>query len=377
MKKAIVIDNGTSYSKNGFAGEDQPRSVFSTLIGYPEPQMLANFNDQVRKYYIGTEALRISKLLRLVYPIDHCIVDNWDSMEDIWQYTFQEELRVNPSEHPVLLMESPLIGPRLNREKMAEIMFETFKVPALFVSNQAFLALYASGRTTGVVVDIGESLTQIVPIYEGFVISHAVQRLDIGGRDITEFLGRLLFQRGYKFSGLIEHDWIRKIKESCCYVSLDPEKEIKRGIGGKEKIYLLPYGETLTIGFEAFVAPEMLFNPATIGLEAGPIDENIYFTIQNTDISLRDEFYANIVLAGGSTLFPGFKERLHKQLTEMVPEAIEVRLIAPPERKYSAWYGGSICSSLKSFQRLWITEKDYFEVGPTVIHRCFNMRFDN
>jgi actin-related protein len=118
------------------------------------------------------------------------------AMEKIWHYTFYTDLRIDPSEHPVLLTEAPL-NPRPNREKMAEIMFETFNVPAMYVSMQAVLSLYASGRTTGLVVDSGDGVTHIVPIYEGFALTHAINRIDLGGRDITEYLRRLLRQRGY------------------------------------------------------------------------------------------------------------------------------------------------------------------------------------
>ncbi|MFX0094948.1 MAG: actin, cytoplasmic 2, partial [Candidatus Hodarchaeota archaeon] len=232
--------------------------------------------------------------------------------------------------------------------------------------------LYAAGRTTGLVVDIGESKIQVVPIYEGFVISHAVKRLDVGGRDITEFLRRLLLQRGYKFTGSIERDWVRDIKESLSYVALDPERELKLAekVSGLEKFYLLPYGETITLGPERFLAPEVFFNPSSLGLEASPIDEIILDAIRNITIDLRRDLYQNIVLAGGSTLFPGLKERLNKEITELVPENIEIGVIASPDRQYSAWLGGSIVGSLKTFQKMWISKREYLDEGPQIIHRC-------
>ncbi|MHA2255694.1 MAG: actin, cytoplasmic 2 [Candidatus Heimdallarchaeaceae archaeon] len=372
QNKPLVIDNGTGFTKNGFAGEDQPRSVFPTIIGYPKYQIImTDVEHYVREYYIGEEAINLRGVLKLVYPVEHGQVQDWDAMERIWHYTFYNDLRVNPNEHPVLLTEPPL-NKNQNKEKMAELMFDTFNVPAMYISMQAILSLYASGRTTGIVVDSGDGVTHIVPVYEGFAISHAIHRSDIGGRDVTDYLRRLLRQRGYSLSSSAEREIVRDIKERLCYVALDPEKELKLAekVSGMEKTYTLPDGETLTIGAERFMAPELFFNPGAIGSEENPLDELIYRSIQNCDVDLRRDLYANIVLSGGSTMFPGLKERLHKELTELVPETMEVKIIAPPERRYSVWIGGSILSSLKTFAKLWVTRKEYKEIGPTSVYRC-------
>ena len=372
QNKPLVIDNGTGFTKNGFAGEDQPRSVFPTIIGYPKYQIImTDVEHYVREYYIGEEAINLRGVLKLVYPVEHGQVQDWDAMERIWHYTFYNDLRVNPNEHPILLTEPPL-NKNQNKEKMAELMFDTFNVPAMYISMQAILSLYASGRTTGIVVDSGDGVTHIVPVYEGFAIAHAIHRSDIGGRDVTDYLRRLLRQRGYSLSSSAEREIVRDIKERLCYVALDPEKELKLAekVSGMEKTYTLPDGETLTIGAERFMAPELFFNPGAIGSEENPLDELIYRSIQNCDVDLRRDLYANIVLSGGSTMFPGLKERLHKELTELVPETMEVKIIAPPERRYSVWIGGSILSSLKTFAKLWVTKKEYKEIGPTAVYRC-------
>ncbi len=372
QNKPLVIDNGTGFTKNGFAGEDQPRSVFPTIIGYPKYQIImTDVEHYVREYYIGEEAINLRGVLKLVYPVEHGQVQDWDAMERIWHYTFYNDLRVNPNEHPILLTEPPL-NKNQNKEKMAELMFDTFNVPAMYISMQAILSLYASGRTTGIVVDSGDGVTHIVPVYEGFAIAHAIHRSDIGGRDITDYLRRLLRQRGYSLSSSAEREIVRDIKERLCYVALDPEKELKLAekVSGMEKTYTLPDGETLTIGAERFMAPELLFNPGAIGSEENALDELIYRSIQNCDVDLRRDLYANIVLSGGSTMFPGLKERLHKELTELVPETMEVKIIAPPERRYSVWIGGSILSSLKTFAKLWVTKKEYKEIGTTAVYRC-------
>ena len=369
--KPLVIDNGTGLSKNGYAGEDQPRTVFPTLVGYPKYQgIMSDVDHYVREYYVGEEAMNLRGVLKLMYPLEHGSVRDWDAMEKIWHYTFHNDLRVNPADHPVLLTEPPL-NPDSNRQKMAEIMFQTFNIPALYVSMQAVLSLYASGRTTGLVIDAGDGVIHIVPIYEGFAISHAIRRIDIAGRDITSHLQKLLMSRGYKFISSAEKEIVRDIKERLCYVALEPEKEMKLAEKhqGMEKQYILPDGNTITIGSERFMAPEAFFNPALLGKEDQALDDAIFESVSTCDIDLRKELYQNIVLSGGSTMFPGLKERLHKELTELVPENVEIRIVAPPERRYSVWIGGSILASLKTFQRLWVSKKEYEDSGLSAIKR--------
>ena len=370
--RALVVDNGTGLSKNGFAGEDQPRSVFPTLIGYPKYQsIMTDVDHYVREYYIGDEALNLRGVLKLKYPIEHGTVDDWSAMEKIWSFTFFNDLRVNPAEHPILLTEPPL-NARSNREKMAELMFETFNVPAIYISMQAVLSLYASGRTTGIVVDSGDGVTHVVPVYEGFAITHAIARIDIGGRDITDYLRRLLRQRGYSLTSSAEREIVRDIKERLCYVALDPQKELQLAdkISGMEKSYTMPDGDTLTIGQERFMAPELFFNPSAMGSEDQSVHELIFSSIANCDVDIRPHLYNNVVLSGGSTMFPGLKERLHKELTALIPAGVEIKIVAPPERRYSVWIGGSILASLKTFNKMWVTRKEYNDAGPKSVYRC-------
>ena len=371
--RPLVLDNGTGISKNGYAGEDQPRSVFPTVIGRPKyGNIMPDVKEYSREWYIGEEAVELKGLMNLHFPIEHGVVDDWPSMERIWHYTFFTDLRVDPSEHPILLTEAPL-NPRLNREKIAEIMFETFNVPALYIATQAVLSLYASGRTTGCVIDIGDGVSHIVPIFEGFALSHAIQRVDLAGRDVTTYLQRLLRQRGYNFTTSAELEIVRDIKEKLCYIAIDPEKEVilSKRVSGMEKNYMMPDGEVINIGLERFLAPESFFNTSVIGKELNPLDDLIVEAVSNCDVDLRRDLYSNIVLSGGSTMFPGVKERLTKEIKELIPESIDVKIIAPPERMYSVWIGGSILSSLKTFSRMWITRREYKEMGPEVIHRCF------
>jgi actin-related protein len=368
---AVVIDVGSGMCKAGYAGDDAPCVVFPCVVGHPKNHLSGNGNGAA-EYYVGDEAYAKRDMLNLKYPMDHGIVSNWDDMEKIYERVFRNELKVPPEQRPVFLSEVPL-NPKTNRELMTETMFEKLHVPAIFIHNAPTLVLCAAGRTTGCVIDCGDSVSYCAPVYDGYLLYHAIERRNWGGRDIIEVMRRrLLTERGFHFdtSGR-DREIVRDIKEKHGYIAMDYETELAnaRADPNYPITYELPDATTINIGDERFACPEALFTPSIIDRHDTGIHQCAFQSINKCHIETRKDLYANVMLSGGATLFNGIAERLTKELTTLAPPSIEVKVIARPERKYSVWIGGSIVAALASFQPSWVKKADYEEYGPTIVHK--------
>lgn len=357
---AIVIDNGSGVIKAGLSGESMPSVKFPSIVGRPrsDKQMIGV---ETKAEYIGDEAQKMRGVLNLSYPIESGIVTNWNDMEKVWSYCFSNELRMDPSDHKVLLTEAPM-NPKVNREKMTSLMFETFNVQGLYVAIQAVMSLYSNGRTTGCVVDSGDGVTHTVPVFEGYSVPHAVHKNLIAGRAITDLMTNQLQADGITTSGG-QSSWkqiVKKMKETLCYVALNLEEEKKKAASSTaiQKTFELPDGSTVNVNTPRFMAPEALFHPDLIkeGDETLGMHRLCFKSITDCDLDVRKDLYENIILSGGSTLYEGLPDRIEMEVDKLCPQQGVVKVIATKDRYYSVWTGGSTLSSLSTFESQWITK---------------------
>lgn len=365
-----VIHNGSAMIKAGFAGDDKPRAIIPSIVGRVSNRhpSMATFRDgsAPKDMYFGYEAWAKCGVLNIEHPIKHGVVQSWDSMEALWKDTFYNELRIAPEEHPVLLTDAPLT-PKANREKMAQIMFEAFSVPAMYVTTDAKLPLYFMGRNTGFVVKSGYGSSYTVPINEGSVVEKGVQHMRIAGQALTEYMKKLLQEDGYSLTTKAEHEIVADIKEKLSYVSQDFDKEMSEFAeqSKSKKVYELPDGRIIKVDSPRFRCPELLFNPSLIDSTDPGLARMLCATVKRTD----DYGVRQIVLSGGSTLFPGMASRLNQEIRDEWPCSImDCSRVLQPIR-YSVFLGGSILASLDTFKSMCITNEEFEDVGPSIVHR--------
>lgn len=365
----VVMDIGSYSCRTGYAGVENPHDVTRTIIGEKRYNEIM-VGMECRDKYVCFEALCMRGILDLSYPIERGVVTNWDGMEKIWDHIYPNSLRTNPEEHAVLLSESPF-NPTSNRECIAELLFEKYKVPAVCFKDPGSMSLYASGRTTGCVLDCGDGVSTVTPIYGGFLIKKGVVRLDLGGRDVTQNLATNLKGNPWCSSlpNSAEMETIGHIKEKLGYVALDFSQELnhsKRNWIGKD--FQLPDGNVFVIEDEMFRSSEVLFQPSLIGMNSSGLHTKLFNSIMLCDMDSRRDLFANLVVSGGVSMTNGFAARLSKELTALTPLNLRTKVISPPERLYAVWIGGSILASLSSFQGMFFSKSEYDEVGPTITH---------
>jgi len=371
---AIVVDNGSGMVKAGFSGDDAPSAVFASIVGKPK-----NLSHMIgmdhQDMYIGDDAQSRRGVLILTYPIERGIVTNWTMMDAIWRHTYHNELRVAPEDKFVMLTEAPR-NPIVNREQMFKYHFDDYNVAGAYIVIQAMLSLYASGRTTGLVYDSGDGVTHTVPIYEGYSLNHATKKIDLAGRNLTTRMGVLLTRVGTSLTTSAEKEIAKDIKEKLCYVAANGvEAEATLYASNPEeynKSYELPDGRVINIAEERYMCPEALFDPSLLGMESEGVHKQVVDTIQDCDMDVRRELYRAIVCSGGTTMFSGIGARMTEEIKKVVAPSITIKVVLPPERKFSVWIGGSILCSLSSFQSQWVTRAEYEEQGPQIaLTRCY------
>lgn len=404
-RPAVVIDNGTGYTKMGYAGNDEPQYIVPTVAGFKGTQGgQEGKRDGLEDldFYMGKDALEHSTTHQISYPIRHGLIEDWDNMERMWQQCLFKYLRCEPEEHHVMLTEPPLNTPE-NREYTAEIMFETFGVPGLYIAVQAVLALAASWsakslaeRTlTGTVIDAGDGVTHIIPVAEGYVIGSCIKHIPLAGRDITQFIMEMLRDRKEAIPPEDLLDAARRIKEQHCYCAPDLAKEYSKYDTDPRKFFRKYTGKRKNgtdyeadVGYERFLGPEMFFSPEIVSSDfLTPLPQVVDEAILKCPIDSRRGLYKNIVLSGGSTMFKAFGRRLQRDikrradarmevnrritmqagLKDVVQASpMEVNVVGHASQRYAVWFGGSLVASVPDFYRVCCTKAQYEEEGPRI-----------
>lgn len=382
--KIVILDQGTGFIKTGFVGDTIPRYTFHSMVGRPMIRAEETIDDiELKDIMCGTEAAAARSMLQITYPIDNGIIRNWEDMEHLWDYTFYERLKIDPKEYKILITEAAM-NPLKNRREMVKMMFDKYGFQAVSVQTQAVLTLYAQGLVTGVVVDSGDGVTHIIPVYQSYGLNNCIQRLDIAGRRVTQQLVELLRLKGYTFNQTADFETVANIKEKFSYVALDLklEDQLARETTTLTESYELPDGRIVKLDRERFMAPECLFQPSLLDLEDPGIAEQTFKAINSADVDLRKELYAHLVLSGGSTMFPGFPTRLQKELediycskvlkkkrSEVAKLPVQITIEDPPRRKYFVFSGGAVLAGVaKDAADFWKTKQEYKEKGIEALY---------
>jgi len=381
--QTIVCDNGTGYMKVGYAGDNYPSASFPTMVGRPELRSEERMSDvQLKDIMVGDECKEHIAHLKVTMPISNGKIQDWDDMENLWSHAFTEKLQVDPTTSKILLTEAPM-NPKENRKKMSEIMFENYGWAHLNIQVQAVLVLYSQGAMTGVVVDSGDGVTHVVPVFESYVLPQAVESMPLAGRHLTQRLIDLMVFRGYEMERSADQESARMMKDKYCYVAMDAQKEeqLCNTTTSQNTIVTLPDGRKITLNEERYLCPEVLFDPTKIGEEYPGIAQLTFNAINKCEVDTRKAMYEKIVLSGGTTMFPGLSNRMHKDIENMYEKKngkkmnsgevkIKLAIDDQPRRKHLVFQGGSVLAGItKDNADWWISKEEWAEEGESALDR--------
>ena len=364
---SIIIDVGSGLMKVGFSGEDGPRNIFNSIVGIPKMAGLKVGMEQ-KERYVAEEAISNAEFMNFYSPIQRGEVVDWDKFETLMHYLLYNQIEVVPEDMSVLITETPLSSKK-NRSKISELLFEKFNVQKCHIANSSMLGLFSYGKSSGIVLDCGYNITSTVPVYEGFPLVYASQKINLGGEDLSNKLYDIIkgkLDKTYKTikGKLLSED----IKDKLGYVSMDIKQE-----GEKiEQKYILPDSKELTLGNELFEVNEILFNPGE-NPELKSVTNMVVDSLNLCDDDVKKEINESVCLIGGTTLMKNFSERLRLELSDNKDFGM-YNMAPAPERQFSAWIGGSIMSSLDNFQYLWVSKEEFDENGKSLVEidsKCF------
>ena len=390
----VVLDNGSGYLKAGFSNQKTPEISIPALVGrqllrYGEKIEMkfleGEDGPQYKEIMIGDEVIPYRSLLELSYPLEEGIIKNPDDLFKLWEYALTNKLKIeDPSESRVLVTEAPL-NPLANKQTICEILFEQLGVKAMNIEAQAKCSLFCEGIDSGVVLDSGDGVTHCIPISEGNILRYNIERLDIAGRHITQYLIRLLQRKGYSFNSSADFEFVRYLKEKYCFVSNDIERDrkLERETTFYNSFHLLPDETRIHLSDEKFEAPEILFSPYLIGSDVNGIPEMMYKSINNCPIDLRKNLYGNLILSGATTLFPGFATRLELEMKKLYKETnlklaenkkikISINVLDSPRRKYSVFIGAGIIGNYYNTadsEDYWVSIDEWLECGDNAVSK--------
>lgn len=375
MSTNLILDLGSDTVKAGTSHDALPALIFPSVVGQPikkrtlllRKQQDESTDDNAGKYLVGADAMGQAAQASMVRPIRHGIVEDWAMFEHIANHTF-EQLGINPEEACVTITE-PVYNPKHCTDTLAQTFFETFGVHEMALMPSGVCALYASGRTTGIVLDSGDGVTQITPVFDSFLIPNATNRINCGGQEVTEHLRRLLCEKGFTFSSAEDSVHVQAIKNGLCYVSTAYASDIsEEDEGGFMESFTLPDGQSIKLDKERFRAPEILFQPEIIHSEVPSLQDFVVNSVKACAIDIRKALLSNIVVVGGNTVFPYFGQRLKEEVQKSFTGLFgSIHVVEDPDRMYATYAGATVVASLPSFSGRVVSRHEYDEVGPSVL----------